>query len=243
MTREQFDSLRERADELHDDGDYYKAIEIYSGLLEESPDDDEILTARSAAYLEAGEYPSAAEDAAAAWKIDPRNYAAAFNAGLAYDLDGESEAAVEWFLKAVETNPEFGKAYSGLANTYIQLEQYEEAVANYELAELHGPEFDDLYYWWGTALLKLGRYERAMECFERQLEQAPHAGAEAGVARTAYLLGDYERARPLLWSAVAKRPDDHDSLLYLSALLVQEGERAEDVVRTIRDQRNAGEPE
>ncbi len=233
MTPIEYDELRMKADELHEAGDLYGAIDAYNRLLSFNAGDAELLVSRSAAYIETGDHGLAANDAIRAWELGGESAAAAFNAGLALDLNGQSREAVEWFRRAIETDSTFAKAYVGLANTYTELQDHAAAVTHYELAERHGADFDELYYWWGRALMGVGRYEDALECFERRLDDGESLESEAGIAQCYYLLGETDLARGLLNKAASLQPEDHDSLLYFMALLRQDGLSEEQVLATV----------
>lgn len=234
MRPEEYRALRAKAEELHESGDLYGAIDAYSRLLAMDDGDEETLISRSAAYIETGDYRLAADDAIRAWEHGSENVAAAFNAGLALDLNGQSREAVDWFRRAIETDSTFAKAYAGLANTYSGLRDYAAAVTCYELADQHGADFDELYYWWGRALMGVGRYEDALECFERRLEDGESLEAEAALAQCYYLVGETDLARGLLNKAASVQPEDHDSLLYFMAILRQDGLSEEEVLATVR---------
>jgi tetratricopeptide (TPR) repeat protein len=222
-----------KADELHEAGDLYGAIHAYTRLLSIDERDEETLISRSAAYIETGDYKLAASDAIRAWEQGPENAVAAFNAGLALDLNGQSQEAVDWFFRAIETDPTFAKAYAGLANTYSELGDYASAVTYYELADQYDADFEELHYWWGRALMGVGRYEEALECFERRLAGGESLEAEAALAQCYYLTGETDLARGLLNKAASVQPEDHDSLLYFMAILRQDGLSEKDVLSTV----------
>lgn len=223
------DFQRQKADDLHDVGHLDEAIELYSHLLELHPDDEQLLTARSAAYIGTDDYRKAAEDAIAAYHVNPENAAAAFNAGLALDLTAETTEAAVWFHRACEIEPEFGKAHSGLANSLLDLGRFAEAAEEYERAERFGAEFDALHVYWGKALLRIGAYEEAAVHFEKQYQSDQSNAALAGIAQASYLQGNCLRAQELLERIVRKNPRDYMSLIYLMAIRRQEGWSTEKV--------------
>lgn len=223
------DLARRTAEELHEAGRLEEAIALYTDLLRRSPNDDELLTARAAAFISVGKYERAIRDAVVAYEINDENTAAAFNAGLACDLSGDTNHAVDWFARACELEPDFGKAHSGLANAFYDLHEFEQAVDEYEAAASLEPEFDDLYLYWARALFRLGRYEEAERCFEIQFSLDAGAEAEAGIAQMRYLIGDFDTAREMLSNAVRRDPGDLDSLLYLASILRQDGVKASEI--------------
>lgn len=221
---------RERADELHGAGRLAEAIEIYSRLLQSHPRDPELLMARSAAYIESGEYERGARDAIAAFELNTESAAAAFNAGLALDLSGSADESIEWFERACAIDPEYGKAHAGLANALYDQGRYADAAARYEVASRLDADFDEVDLYWGRSLVRLGEYEEAALRFSSQYEHDSSTEALAGAGQVRYLLGDSEGGKELLRTAVTRDPLDHDSLLYLAAILRQEGHSADEIV-------------
>lgn len=229
------DSTRRKADELHDAGRIGEAIDLYSQLLTDHPDDYGLLTSRSAAYIELAEYDRAVHDAIAAYESNPESAAAAFNAGLALDLGGRTEDSVQWFRRACETDPSFGKAHVGLANALYDLGRFEEAVMEYDYAESCGVEFDSLYLYWGRALLEVGEYEEAARRFDAQYRADRRTAALCGAGQAAYLLGQTELAREMLERVVELDPEDHTALVYLMALRRDDGWTADQVEAALRE--------
>jgi len=87
-----------------------------------------------------------------------------------------SNSKIETLKALVEKNPNNPLGRYGLANEYLKLEMYEEAIneinAYLKLKDDEGAVYRIL----GEALLKLGRKEEAKEAYRKGIETAHHHG-------------------------------------------------------------------
>jgi Tfp pilus assembly protein PilF len=91
-----------------------------------------------------------------------------------YFNDGEWDAAVAAYTKALEGNPDDRfLAYLGLGSTYMKQEQYAQAAENYEAALELDPESSVTHELLASAYDAVGEEERARTEFERAIELAP----------------------------------------------------------------------
>jgi|GEM_PF-2469189 len=89
------------------------------------------------------------------------------------------------------TNPH--RAYLSRGNIYYRMEQYEEALADYQRAIELNPNFREAYYNAGLALRNLDRPEEAISYFESAIEIDPdYENAYAALGSTYYALEEYE---------------------------------------------------
>lgn len=94
---------------------------------------------RGSLYSNIGEYEKALKDLSEAIRIDS-SYASAYNnRGLVYDRMGEHDKAIIDFGYAIELE-ESPIAYFNRANTYVEIKEYEKALANYNTALALDPE-------------------------------------------------------------------------------------------------------
>jgi tetratricopeptide (TPR) repeat protein len=76
----------------------------------------------------------------------------------------------------------------------------------------------------GAALFRLGRFIEARAEFERSLELVPaHAGSLSNLARTEYMLGDFESAERFAWQAVATSRESAATWALLTEILSARG--------------------
>lgn len=87
--------------------------------------------------------------------------------------DGEYRAALGMYEDALEENADHHFALRGKARTLLQLERYDEALAQYALAIAAQPDLAVNYANRGILHDRMGEYERAIEDYEKALELDP----------------------------------------------------------------------
>jgi tetratricopeptide (TPR) repeat protein len=90
--------------------------------------------------------------------------------GNLYFLSGSYDGAVHAYHRAITLDPEVGEPYSNLAQTYVQMGQYTEAVTFYQqgialLADVH--EKATSLHKLGDVYLHLKEYPRAVEAYQQ----------------------------------------------------------------------------
>ncbi|NNM86997.1 MAG: tetratricopeptide repeat protein [Phycisphaerae bacterium] len=93
---------------------------------------------------------------------------------------GNTEAAIERFSMAIETDPEFAEAYNQRAIAYCLADRFEEAIADYQatlkLEPLHFVAMANL----GHCYCNLGDFSCARHYYEQALAINPHLEGVAG---------------------------------------------------------------
>jgi tetratricopeptide (TPR) repeat protein len=87
--------------------------------------------------------------------------------------DQQYERASEYYISALEENPQHFGAMLALANSYVQLEQYDKALTSVERAIKMKPDFGGAYAIRGIIYDHLGRYKQAMADYEKSLKMEP----------------------------------------------------------------------
>jgi predicted Zn-dependent protease len=87
-----------------------------------------------------------------------------------------SVSKIETLKALVEKNPNNPLGRYGLANEYLKLEMYEEAIEQIEAYLKLKEDQGAVYRMLGEALLKLGRREEAKEVYRKGIEAAKHHG-------------------------------------------------------------------
>jgi tetratricopeptide (TPR) repeat protein len=114
--------------------------------------------------------------------------------GLAYHSLGDQQQAMEDYSRALELNPGFTQALTDRGNLYLDLEQYEQALADFDAA-LARAELPEAYLGRGNAYQALGRLEEALAAYQRALELLPtYADAYLHISRLYLEQEDYQRA-------------------------------------------------
>ena len=94
-------------------------------------------------------------------------------------------AALTYFQKATEKNPDNAGAWVMVGYCYGRLGRWQEAIESYKQAIRIKPDFAEAHFGLGRAYIRLGRYEDAIESFKQAIRIEPDnadAHYEIGVA-------------------------------------------------------------
>ncbi len=117
-----------------------------------------------------------------------------YDCGVALQLLGRYDDAIDIFLKRLEISPDFDTAVM-CAMTFEMVKNYEQTEKYYALALTLDPENIMVIESRGQTLMELGRYEEALEDFNRALILDPQSpDALCGRGQTRFHLGDVENA-------------------------------------------------
>ena len=127
------------------------------------------------------------------------------------------------FAKAVEIDPDYARAYAGIANCDARLEGWYnvsipegQILATAEKALALDPSVAEAHAARGVALANAGNFSEAEQAFEKGLELGPN-NFDAHLFYARFLLngGSFERARQLLIRALEIQPDDYQAPFFL----------------------------
>jgi tetratricopeptide (TPR) repeat protein len=146
----------------------------------------------------------------------------AFDAGTKLAEEGKTEAAVENMRKATQIFPEYFDAHLQLGNTFLKQDQFNEAIAELDLARQINPNDERTYQSFGLLLLRQRNYAVAVAIF-----------AEAGRLNPANPLNAVMRATALVHQAAnvdasAPSTEDRNYLLSRAELAMAEAARLSD---------------
>ena len=124
--------------------------------------------------------------------------------------------ARQLFAKAAEIDPDYAKAYAGIANCDSRLAGwYNDPIASWEILGMTDralsidPNLAEAHAARGVALANAGRRDEARQTFERALELDPASfDANLHFARFWMTVGNYEEAIKYYTRAVEIQPDD-----------------------------------
>jgi adenylate cyclase len=157
-------------------------------------------------------------------KVDPRAYDL-FLRGLSFfgkQNMQDNVYARQMFMRALEADPGFGRAWAGLAYTYGFEYLYfnatdinrEEALRTSRKALELAPDLAESHVSAGIANCMVQDYQQAEEAFEKAIELDPeNFDAWYFFARDKVHEGDLERAVRLFERAAQVRPEDYQSVL------------------------------
>jgi predicted TPR repeat methyltransferase len=154
------------------------------------------------------------EQAAAARPRDPAMLVAL---GRALHAAGESEAALEPYRRALDIEPDDGKACMHLGVALLDLGRAAQAEKLLRTAARVDPERPERHFYLANGLAELGREEEARRSFEAAVNRAPRyrrAHALLGIEHVE--AGQLERARRMFGWGLAINPADPE-LLHMAA--------------------------
>lgn len=137
----------------------------------------------------------------------------------------------QMFAKATEYDPNYARAYAGIAICDARLENWYRAdidpaviLATADKALSIAPDLPEAFVARGVALGNAAKFDEATAAFERALElDSSNFDANIAFARFLTSVGDLERSVPFFERAAELDPDDWQSALLLDANLVSLG--------------------
>ncbi len=159
-----------------------------------------------------GNYKEAIQDLNEAIHLNPKDFKAYSNRGLARIKLEDYEGAIEDFSQAISIDPS-DIAYSNLGFAYFNLGNYEKAIENSNEAIRINPRFYNPYINRGAAYLNLGNYEKAIEDSNEAIRIDPNI-VNAYINRGAayFNLGNYKKAIEDSHRAIRINPNDPNIL-------------------------------
>ena len=109
-------------------GDYEKAVETFSKVIEQQPDFFDGYNHRANSYSMKKEFTKALPDYQRAIELNPAEATLYYNRGLTYYLMRQPQEALADYNRAIELNPAYIKAYLNRGTLYAETGQLEKAV-------------------------------------------------------------------------------------------------------------------
>jgi tetratricopeptide (TPR) repeat protein len=135
--------LIEKATNLKKQKKFQEALEILEKLYKENTNSDEVKNLLITVLFEYGGYLNdyytqgyneAKNCFERITEINPNNYRAVYNLGLAYFNSGQLDEAINYLQKALKIKPDYKYCLYNLGLVYEEMERYEEALKFYEKA-------------------------------------------------------------------------------------------------------------
>eukprot|EP00736_Rhodelphis_marinus_P004876 Rmarinus@m.3546 len=171
--------------------------------------------------------------------VNPTNVKAWVNLGYETQKNSGAEAAIEFYTKATEIDPEDSEARTGLGAMYMRLGDYELATEHflkaYHTARANKDTYDPLLNLGRLAQLQ-GNHDQAIAQLEEVLKVNPRykplVNAYLYLAESLKVEGRMPEALQHLRTYVMLMPEDNDGLYQLGIACVEEGspEKASDAV-------------
>lgn len=172
--------LRSYARTKAQQGNYTAAIALLAELIARHPDDAIDYNNRGLIYFQSGQLPSALTDYNTAIQLNPRLASAYNNRANYYAACGQLCEAIADYDRAIDLNPSHVRAWINRGITLRDLEQYEAAVENFDIAEVLGQLPENIYaergrtyHLWGDWNYAIADYRRAIELLSQSKSPSP----------------------------------------------------------------------
>jgi len=154
-------------------GQHKEAIEWYDKALAINPNHTNNISLKALALSKLGKN-DVINSANVIMAIDPKDFIALANIGLALGYLGRDGEALEWYDKALAINPDYINCLSDKGIALSNLGRYEEAIDCYDKALATHPNYILALHNKGVAVALLGEYEDAIDLYDKVLAIDPN---------------------------------------------------------------------
>ena len=161
--------LRREAQAKAQQGDYAEAITLLDQLIKRHPQNAINYNNRGLVYFQHGQFEQAGADYDTAIQLNPQLASAYNNRANYYAARRHLVAAVADYDRAIDLNPSYVRAWINRGITLRDLGRYDQAVENFDIAEVLGQleghiyaERGRTYHLWGDWNCAIADYRRAL---------------------------------------------------------------------------------
>lgn len=199
---------------------YVKAIEYFKRVLDVMPEDEITLYEVAHCYNMMDDDDGGIEFLKNFLSRNIYSATAFVLLGEFFHNKGLYEKALDAYEYAIAINKDYAQAYINKAETYIELEQYEDALETLEEYKAGKTLIDEhARYLYGIALARTGQHKRAMNVFRNLIKNDPfNAEVWYEMAYLAFETSDYHSARHYIRKAIDL--DDEDAEYYWLAGMI-----------------------
>ena len=193
--------------------DYEAAVTDFNAALLLDPMNAELYVQRSRPLAKLKRLDEAMRDLNFALDLEPNSPRTLYYLGALYESTGDTNAALDYYEKALAVDPEFDEVYESKAKLLAQLGRKEEALAAIDKA-LEYAQVNYAYYYSakGDILKHFEDWKGALECFAQACEVQPkESAAWMEVYRMAEKVGDKARAQTALHTYLQLCPMDAEA--------------------------------
>ncbi|MEE2746683.1 MAG: tetratricopeptide repeat protein [Pseudomonadota bacterium] len=182
-------TLLKAAKEFHSAGKFSEARAAYTSIIEETPDNAEVLYLLGTLLAQQGDFARAKSFLLRALKLLPKNSIYHCNIGVVEQNLGNYGAAMKSYQNAIRYDSQNIEAYYNSAKLFKQLGHLEKAIANYEQVLSIDPTRTDAHINLGNILNDLGRYENAIAYFKKATQVGNDSKAFINLGNTYRRMG------------------------------------------------------
>lgn len=164
---------------------YEKAIRNFKNALDLKPDYAPAMNSLGNAYAALKRWDSAIEYYRKATEnvLYATPYLPISNLGAVYYEKKDYERSEQYYLEALELQPEFVVALRGIARTYVAMGRLPDAIGRLENAIKIAPDLPALHYDLGKAYQLSGEDQAAIDAFKQAIRLAPNSPISEAAAK------------------------------------------------------------
>jgi predicted TPR repeat methyltransferase/TolA-binding protein len=159
--------------QFHHAGLLDAAKEGYLAILEDEPENGDILLALGILLAQQGNFSASINTLRAAIAYEPRNPILYLNLGNALKSAGLFSEATEAFHQAIHISPDYPAALNNLGTVYYAQNHFADAIKYYRLAINKKPDYLDAFYNLALALTKNQQLQDAIGVYEQITAMGP----------------------------------------------------------------------
>ena len=184
-------------------GEYIRAIALYSDALRLEPNFAQAYIGRGEAYGRKGQYDHAIADYSEAFRLDPKlvlhhapKLATAYGSrSVAYTNRGEYDKAITDTSEAIRLDPQHAFVYASRGDAWRLKGDHDKAIADYSAAIQHDPTLASSYVGRGLSYWYKGEYDKAITDTSEAIRLDPKdARAYAARGEIYRLKAEYDKA-------------------------------------------------
>ncbi len=213
-----------------------------AALLQQNPNNSEILHLQGLVQARSGDLRAALSSFAQAISLDPKQAVYHNNISNAYKFSGNLDYAFRHLHESLRLAPNNAESYNNLASLYYTQGQFKQAIPVLEKAIRLNPYSWEAHYNLANCYIKTEMINLAIEHYHKVLELQPqHLNAKQNLAMALVNNKDYSAALPFLTEIAALNPQHAELQGHLAECYLELGksnEALEQYVRAIQLDQN-----
>lgn len=160
--------------QFHQAGLLDAAKEGYLAILEEEPENTDILLGLGILLAQQGNYTASVETLQSAIQYQPRSPILYLNLGNALKAMGLFSQAIQAYQQSIDISPNYPPALNNLGTVYYAQENTTDAIKYYRRAIENKSDYIEAYYNLGLALTRSREIAEAIATYEKIIALMPH---------------------------------------------------------------------
>jgi tetratricopeptide (TPR) repeat protein len=189
------DNTIQLAFQLYQSGNLQQAKHICSEILNEQPDNEEILYLLGIVHAQLEEYDLAIEHLKRLLHFNTNNAHAYLALGAIFQHRGAPDEAIDFYQRAIEIDADFAEAYADLGDAFNEKGQIDKAISVYQQALQLNPADFETYNNMASLLKQKMRVDEAIAHFQKAIQLNPNfTEAHANLYGMHLLTGNFKEA-------------------------------------------------